>query len=347
MKQFIKEVARGKKGARDLTYEEAYEAAQLIVEGKATDAQIAALLIAERLKGESDNEMIAFVESFRAASSKIPVSASSRKRLIDFAGPYNGRKTFAATIPVAILLAEHGLPVYLHSSDTLPPKKGTALKEIISGLGIPVDLTAEQIAASIDTTNIGFASTEQLCPTLAQIRHVREEIGVRSFLNTAEKTLNLAGSHSVMVGVFHKTVIDVNVANLRAQGFEKAYIVQGSEGSEDLPIHRKSFLYEVTQDQVRSFDIDPEDFGLKHKRDPQKEGITLEEQVICIQRILEGEVTEELEYYRSQVLFNTGVRYFLFGQTPSIEAGIDLAKDQLSQKRGATHLALWRKKTSR
>lgn len=343
MKEWIKEVARGKKGSRDLNYEEAALAAQTIVEGKATDAQIAALLIAERLKGESADEVLAFVHQFREVSQKIPVSLSTRRKLLDFAGPYNGRKTFAATIPVAILLAESGLPVYLHSSDSLPPKKGTALKDIVERLGIPVDLSAEQIAYSIERVGLGFAWTEKLCQPLAQIRHVREEIGVRSFLNTAEKILNLANSHAHMVGIFHKTVVDLNVAVLRALGFAQAHIVQGAEGSEDLPIHRLSFIYEVTQDTVRSFEVDPSDYGLKQKRDPLKENLTIEEQANIICSILEGEESEELDYYRSQVLYNAGVRYFLFGQTDSIEAGIAKAEHQLKHKKGAAHLDLWRK----
>jgi anthranilate phosphoribosyltransferase len=342
MKQFIKEVARGKKGSRDLSYEEATEAAQLIVEGNVTDAQLAALLIAERLKGESADEVIAFVQQFRAASSRINVPSTVQRKLVDFAGPYNGRKTFAATIPVALLLAEQGTPVYLHSSDSLPPKKGTALKDIVKLLDIPVDLSAEQVGQSIESTNIGFAWTEKLSPPLALIRRVREEIGVRSFINTVEKALNLADSHSVMVGIFHKTVVDLNVAILRALGFEKSYIVQGAEGSEDLPIHRKSFLYEVTQEDVRSFDLDPEDYGCKHRKDPEKEEITLEQQVSIIQRILDGEASEELDYYRNQVLYNAGVRYFLFRHVPSIEEGIALAKQQLQRKKGAAQLQAWR-----
>jgi anthranilate phosphoribosyltransferase len=342
MKQYIKEVARGKKGSRDLSYEEATEAAQLIVEGNVTDAQLAALFIAERLKGESVDEVIAFVQKFREASSKINVAPNFQSRLVDFAGPYNGRKTFAATIPVALLLAEQGLPVYLHSSDSLPPKKGSALKDIIKLLDIPVDLSSEQIAQSIEGVNIAFAWTEKLSPPLALIRRVREEIGVRSFINTVEKALNLANSHSVMVGIFHKTVVDLNVAILRALGFEKAYIVQGVEGSEDLPIHRKSFLYEVTQGDVRSFDLDPEDYGCKHRKDSEREEVTLEQQVCIVQSILDGDESEELEYYRDQVLYNTGVRYFLFRHVSTIEEGIALAKQQLQQKKGATQLQAWR-----
>ncbi|WP_218197331.1 hypothetical protein, partial [Pseudomonas sp. 2995-1] len=117
------------------------------------------------------------------------------------------------TIPVSILLAENGIPVFLHSSDTLPPKNGSTIKDILKGLDIPVKLTGDQIAASIEAHNIGFAWTERLCKPLASVRNIREEIGVRSFLNMVEKLLNQANANSIMLGIFHKTVLDTNVEN--------------------------------------------------------------------------------------------------------------------------------------
>ncbi|WP_025026235.1 anthranilate phosphoribosyltransferase [Caldalkalibacillus mannanilyticus] len=347
MKQWIKEVARGKKGSRDLSYQEAQQAAQAVVQGEATEAQLAAFLVAERLKGESPAEVLAFIEEFKQASQRIPVSTELQKNMIDFAGPYNGRKTFAATIPVSLLLAESGIPVYLHSIKSLPPKKGVALHEIMEALGISTSFSPEQIAECLEEVKIGIANTELLCPPLVQVRKVREEIGVRSFLNTAEKSLNLASASSIMVGIFHKTVLDLNVEILRQLGFNKSYIVQGAEGSEDLPIHRISFLYDVTQDEVRSLDLDPAEYGLKHRKDLEKEVLTLEEQVTLIQQILSGEKDEKLAYYRDQVVYNAGIKFYLCGKAPTIAEGISWANQQLKSGAGASQLDKWKKKLDR
>lgn len=341
MQQWIKEVARGKKSSRDLTYQEALEAVKAIISGEATDAQLAAFLVAERVKTEAADEVLAFVRQLRENSTKIHVPVSVRRNLVDLAGPYTGRNTFAATIPVAVLLAESGIPVYFHSSDPLPPKNGISLKDILAGLGIAVDLTAEQIAHSIETVGIGFAWTEKLCRPLQRMRRVRSEIGVRTLLNTAEKSLNLTDAYAVMVGVFHKTVVDVNAAVLRRLGYQKSYIVQGVEGSEDLPNHRSSFIYEVTEDGVRSWGIDPEDYGLKHKKVPERQLLSLQQQVDLIRKILEGEEKNELQDCRDQVLLNAGVRYHLLGKTSSVQEGIDLAADQLKQGKGADFLEAW------
>lgn len=101
MQQWIKEVARGKRGARDLTYEEARQAAEAIVTGNASPAQTAALLIAERIKTESPEELFAFTEALRNSSESLSLSRAVKEAVIDFAGPYTGRHSFLATIPVS------------------------------------------------------------------------------------------------------------------------------------------------------------------------------------------------------------------------------------------------------
>src|SRR5260221_11130075 len=124
VKKFIKEVGRGKEGARDLTHEEALEAARMMMNGDSSEAQTAALLMAIRVKGEAPLEILAFAEALHERARRITPSFESLPLLMDCAGPHDGRKGFAATIPVAVLSAAAGLPTLLHSSPSLPPKLG-------------------------------------------------------------------------------------------------------------------------------------------------------------------------------------------------------------------------------
>ncbi|MBU8907802.1 anthranilate phosphoribosyltransferase [Desertibacillus haloalkaliphilus] len=344
MKQWIREVGRGQKGRRDLSYEEAMQAADAIASGEATDAQIGAFLIAERVKEESAEELSAFIQQFRQGSDRIPTSTVLQDKLVDFAGPYAGRNTFAATVPVSILLAERGIPALLHGSESLPPKYGTSIKRIVEKLDIPVDVTTNQVAKSIEEAMIGFAWTEKFSSPLARIRHIREEMGVRTFLNTAEKLLNLANAKTLMVGAFHKTAIDKIIPALQKLPYKQAYIVQGIEGSEDIPVHRNSsFIYKITDDGSESLTVKPKDFGLAQTKDQEKEKLSLDQQVDIINRLLAGDQAEELEYFRAQVLFNAGVRYFLYGEFATIEEGIRYADQQLVNKVGENHLQIWRR----
>ncbi|WP_257351613.1 anthranilate phosphoribosyltransferase [Pseudalkalibacillus decolorationis] len=340
MKQWIKEVGRGKRGARDLEYNEALQAADSIINGGSTDVQIAAFLVAERIKTESSDELLAFIDQYRASSHRLPFAKESKK-VIDFAGPYDGRKTFAATIPVSILLSESGVPVFLHGSDPLPPKNGVSIKSIFENLHVPIAKTVKEASESLERANIGFACTEKFCISLANLRQLREQIGVRTVLNTVEKLLNLSNAKSIMLGVFHKTAVNKLIPIMQTLAYEEAFIVQGVEGSEDLPVHRNSFIYKITNDSSDSMIVNPEEYGLKRKQRDEKEFIPLEEQVAIIQRLLDGEQSDDIEDYRAQVIFNAGVRYYLFGYSNSIEEGIQVAKRQLIEKKGTERLERW------
>ena len=136
MKQWIKAVGTGKVGSRDLTYDEAVAAAHAISRGEVTDAQVGAFLMALRMKGETHDEIMAFVDVFRKYS--LPFASYSNS--LNCAGPYDGRNYFPITIPVSLLLASVGFPQVLHGAESLPPKLGTSLKELLSGLGIQIDM---------------------------------------------------------------------------------------------------------------------------------------------------------------------------------------------------------------
>ncbi len=345
MQQWIKEVARGKRGSKDLTYEETRQAAHEMLSGNATDAQIAAYFVALRLKMETPDELLAFVHELRAFSTPLPTSESVQSQVVDFASPYNGRKAFAATIPTSILLAEHGIPAFLHSSEALPPKYGISIKAILAQLEVNVEATQTQLAQSLDTTNLGFAWTEAFCLPLANMRAIRKEIGVRTLLNTAEKLLNLAQSNRIMMGAFHRTAINKIVPLMHGLSYENVFIVQGAEGSEDLPVHRNSFFYELTEEASDSIIIKPSDYGLLDKNVPENP-LTIEEQTEIILSLLAGEKKPTLTHFYNQVVLNAGLRYHVFGQVGSIEEGVELAKEQLRSGRGLNQLEKWKKAQS-
>ncbi|WP_163528552.1 anthranilate phosphoribosyltransferase [Halobacillus ihumii] len=341
MQNWLKEVARGKRGWRDLTYQECLEVANDMINGKATSAQISAFLIAQRLKTESPDELLAFVHALRKESEMIPLQEKITGQIIDFAGPYNGRNSFIATIPVSILLAEKGLPVFLHSSDSLPPKYGISLKEIIEQLGVEVNNSKHTIVSKIEETGLGFACTEKFSPFLSEVRSIREDIGVRTLLNTSEKLLNLSQAKNLMMGAFHRTAIHKIVPLLHGLSYEKVFVLQGVEGSEDLPVHRNSFLFELTPDSQKSKVINPDEFGLLDKSN-EHDKLSAEKQVEITLSLLSGERNRQLTYYYNQVLLNTGLRYYLFGVSPTIKEGIEIAEEQLSSGNGIKQLDLWK-----
>ena len=341
MKEFIKEVSKGKRGSRDLTYQEAVKVAERITSRKATDAQIAAFLISERIKSESADELLAFITEFNKSTDKLNLPNDIAESLIDFAGPYNGRNSFLATIPVSILMAERGVPVFLHSSDHLPPKYGTSIKSVLSRLGVKVDLPKESVTNSIIKYNIGFACTEFYCKPLKGLRKIREELHVRTMFNTIEKLLNISNAKSIMLGAFHKTAINKMTPIFKKLPFQTSFIVQGIEGSEDLPLHRNSFIYKIFDGEVLPEIVRPKDYGVQKNESEFEKKLSLDEQVNMILSILSGIEEKEQDYYRLQVIFNTGLRYYLFNYVSSVKEGMEIAHDQLKTGCGMRHLEKW------
>ncbi|MBM7573219.1 anthranilate phosphoribosyltransferase [Aquibacillus albus] len=346
MQQWLKEVARGKRGSKDLDYETTREVAQTIVDGNATDAQIAAYLVAQRIKAESPDELLAFIHVFQEHSEKLQVSPAITDKMIDFAGPYNGRNSFVATIPASILLASYGIPAFLHSSDSLPPKYGTSIKDILFELGVSVEEESSSIVKRLEECNLGFSWTEKFCSILQEMRPIREQIHVRTLLNTAEKLLNISQAKSIMMGAFHRTAINKIYPIFKGLSYDRVYIVQGLEGSEDLPVHRNSFVYQLTDDSLDSFIVKPEEYGVLDKNFDKNKKLSAKEQCDIILSILNGEKLEAYNYYYQQVLFNTGIRYYLFGAASTIKEGIEITREQLNKGVGFQQLEKWRNSQS-
>ncbi|MDQ1003108.1 anthranilate phosphoribosyltransferase [Neobacillus niacini] len=340
MQQWLKEVARGKRGSKDLDYQQTKEVAQTIISGKATDAQIAAYLIALRLKTESPEELLAFVHAYQDVSNKLE---RSNRSIIDLASPYNGRNSFTGSIPTAILMSEYGLPVFLHGSDSLPPKYGTAIKEILLQLGLNVSQTPQGLTKTIGEAGIAFANTEEYCHSLGMLRGIRKELGVRTLFNTVEKLLNLANAESLMMGAYHRTAINKIAPIFKGLSYKNVYVVQGMEGSEDLPVHRNSFIFKITDNEIESFIVKPEEYGLLVPELDKDVKLAAQEQSEITQAILSGEQSKSLQPYYNQVLFNTGIRYYLFGAVKDIGEGIEIAKQQLMEQRGLSQLEKWKR----
>ncbi|MEI7025252.1 anthranilate phosphoribosyltransferase [Paenibacillus sp. y28] len=334
MQHWIKAVGTGKKGSRDLTYDEAVAAAHAVARGESTEIQTAAFLMACRMKGESDDEMLAFIDVFRQYS--LPFKSYSGA--INCAGPYNGRSYFPITIPVSLLMASVGVPQVLHGSEALPPKTGTSIKSLLEGIGVFTDLTVPQWEQICSELHIGFIWTEKICPPMLNIRHVREHMGLRTLMNTVEKVINPVHAKNMIIGVNHRTAMAHLVHILPRAGFENAYIVQGIEGSEDLPVYKNSMIRKVTAYGDESMVIDPATFGF---RGEPLVKCSLEEQLELLRRLVAGDDSADMKLYRDHVVFNAGLRLYWFDKVGTYEEGFQLAESLLQRKEAAKVLKKW------
>jgi anthranilate phosphoribosyltransferase len=330
----LKEVGRGKRGARDLTYEEARRAAELIVNGEATPAQIGAFLVAERIKMESPDELRAFIDVLRNRARLHPVEGS-----FDCAGPYDGRtRSFMATLPAAFVLAANGLPATLHGSAPLPPKWGVTLPDVLRELGVSVwGAPAEALAGAAAESGFLFVPSESWCPPLGKLRAIREELGLRTVFNTAEKLLRFSDAAYMAAGVFHGTVFEKIARLVMDVGVKRGIIVQGMEGSEDLRVDKPTRTYLLRNGASELFIVDPEVYGLQAEM-PDVEW-TAARQAEMTLSVLRGEA--ELPY-RNLVLLNSAVRLWIGEKAGSIEEGVSRARAALDGGKALAAFERWK-----
>jgi anthranilate phosphoribosyltransferase len=334
MRDLLKEVARGKRGARDLNQEQALTAAEAIVGRTASPAQIGAFLIAQRIKEESIEELEAFISICRKHAYRSPIQKG-----IDFAGPYDGRRqSFFATFPTSFLLASAGVPVTMHSTKSLPPKWGVTLLDLLHEIGVHEEqLTRNQSIKIALQTSILSISSEEWCPPFKELRSIREELGLRTIINTVEKLMDYSHSPYLVFGVFHNTFFERMAQVIHKLDYKRALIVQGTEGSEDLFIHRPTRTYFVENGQCRMQVIDPEVYGLDM---PVPEVTwTVSEQLRVTEEVLRGEA--HMAFY-NQVLLNGAVRLHLAERVNSIEEGIYTCKSLLDSGVAWATFLKWR-----
>jgi anthranilate phosphoribosyltransferase len=344
LETFLKIVGKGKRGARDLTLEEAREAARLIVRGEAKPAQIGAFLVAERIKTESADELVAFAEALREASVRFADPTSHALR-IDCAGPYNGRRrTFCATWPAAFVLAASGMAVTLHGVREIGPKRGITLHAMLLTRGIDMDrIPIRRLASALRQLGVGYAPAERMCPPLADLHDIREQLGLRTVLNTAEKLVDYGDSPCLAMGIFHRTVAERYGEAAIRLGYRRTAIVQGMEGSEDLFVDRPTTVWIAEGDDVGRPEekasqadrpdkepvvrrvIDPEAFGLK--RDVPDVEWTAASQIETAEAVLDGSAPAA---FIDMTVLNAAFRMHLSGRVESLEEGVALSRELLA-----------------
>ncbi|WP_017811113.1 anthranilate phosphoribosyltransferase [Paenibacillus shenyangensis] len=334
MTEIIKEVGRGKRGSRDLNYEESLHVASMIMNRQASDVQIGAFFMAERMKIENVDELQAFVDVCRQLSRRTPL----RRGGLDCAGPYDGRlKSFIAGFATSFVLAAAGVPVTLHGSEPLPPKWGVTLPVLLREMGVDTDqLTRDQALHAAGETGLLFVAAEQWCPPLGDLRVLREEIGVRTVLNTAEKLMNYSQAPYLVYGVFHNTFFERMSKLLLRLDYERAFIVQGPEGSEDLFIDRPTRTYRVENGESQLEIIDPEAYFLDMSV-PEMDW-TAAEQIRVTEQVLTGTADRAFIH---QVLLNSAYRLYLAGRADSIEQGVYDAKALLESGQARQLYVQW------
>jgi len=315
----------------DLSRDLARAAMEQVLEGQASPAQIGAMAVALRMKGETTAEIAGMAEAMRR---RVPPLHTRRSPLLDTCGTGGDNAgTFNISTTVAIVTASCGVAVAKHGNRAVSSRTGSA--DVLESLGVRIDLTAVSAARSLDALGITFLFAPNYHTALRHAAAARREIGVRTVFNVLGPLTNPAGARRQLLGVYDDSLV-VRVAEvLRELGSERAWVVHGRDGLDELSVFAKSHVAELEGGKIREFEVDPQQLGLAHTERTGVEGGDAATNAEIVRGVLAGEKGAP----RDIVVMNSGAALVVAGVAPNIQEGITRAAAAIDSGRAREKLA--------
>jgi anthranilate phosphoribosyltransferase len=324
-----KTLARLLDGA-DLDRGEARDAMDSIMAGEATPAQIAAFLIALRIKGETAEEIAGCAEAMRRHV--VPVSPE-RDDLVDTAGTGgDGAGTVNISTAAAIVAAAAGAGVAKHGNRAVSSACGSA--DVLEALGYRLEQTPERIARSIDELGFGFMFAPLHHPAMRNAADVRRELGTRTVFNVLGPLTNPAGARAQILGVYAAELVRPLADVLLRLGARRAFVVHGAGGVDELSPAGPNLVCEVVEGTVREREIDPAALGVRRCSVTDLQGGTPEENAAIVLRVLEGGDGA----VRDAVLLNAAGAIAAAGHAADLREGLGFAREAVDSGAAAARL---------
>ncbi|MBF0442539.1 MAG: anthranilate phosphoribosyltransferase [Oligoflexales bacterium] len=332
MRAFLGTLFEGK----SLKRHDAMIAMELMMSGSAHPAQVGAFLAALKVKGESVEEVTGMAISMRQHA--LPLSIK-RSDLIDTCGTGgDGTSTFNISTATALVLAGGGLGVVKHGNRSVSSRSGSA--DVIEALGVAIDLPPSEVAWSVDEIGFGFLFARSFHSSMRHVAEVRSALGVRTVFNILGPLTNPAGVKRQVIGVYDHRLLSLMTEVLRELGSEEVMVVCGEDGVDEFSISGKTFVSHLKEGQISSYEVAPEDFGLKRADISKIAGGTAHENGKIIERILQGESGA----IRDVVVLNAGAALKVSGKASDIAEGCRMAGDIIDSGRAYEILKKLRQK---
>ncbi|MHA7772899.1 anthranilate phosphoribosyltransferase [Roseibium sp. M-1] len=297
---------------------EAREAFEVILSGSATPSQLGGFLMALRVRGETIAEVTGAVATMR--SKMIPVKAPANAMDIVGTGGDNSGSYNISTC-TAIVVAGCGVPVAKHGNRSLSSKSGAA--EALAELGVNIDIGPDQIATCLAKAGIGFMFAPLHHAAMKHVGPTRMELGTRTIFNLLGPLTNPAGAKRQMVGVFARKWVEPLAESLKELGSEKAWVVHGSDGMDEITTTGPTSVAELKDGTIRSFEISPEDAGLPLGDAAQLKGGQPSENAAALRAVLAGAKNA----YRDIVLFNAAASLIVADKVSNLRDGAAMAAE--------------------
>lgn len=312
LKSTIAHLADGK----TLDPAEARAAFETVMSGEATPAQIAAFLMGLRVRGETVTEITAGATVMREKALRV----TAPREAIDIVGTGgDGAGTYNISTATALVVAGCGVPVAKHGNRKASSLSGTA--DALESLGVKLDIGPAIIADCIDRAGIGFMFAQAHHAAMKHVAPVRGELGIKTIFNMLGPLSNPALVKHQLLGVFDAKWVEPFAEALRNLGSERAWVVHGSDGLDELTTTGASTVAELKGGEIRVFEVTPEEAGVKRASADQLKGGDPSDNAQAILRLLDGEKGP----YRDIVLLNAAAAMIVAGKATTLKKGAELA----------------------
>ncbi|MDD5604298.1 MAG: anthranilate phosphoribosyltransferase [Eubacteriales bacterium] len=315
----------------DLDVSEASAAMEDIMEGGATPAQIGSFVTALKIKGETAAEITGCAGAMRSRASSVKTSAAY---MIDTCGTGgDGKNTFNISTIAAIIAASCGIKVAKHGNRCMSSRCGSA--DVLEALGINISLEADEVGGCIDSAGIGFLFAQTFHKSMRHAAGPRRELGIRTVFNILGPLCNPAGVKGQVLGISEKGRIVQIAEALRSLGLEKALVVHGIDGMDEISVTDETMAAELKNGEIICYSLKPEEYGFKRAQTDELSGGGPGDNAAIIKGILNGGITGAK---RDAAVLNAGAAIYIGKEAKDIREGIYMAEEAIRSGRSAAKL---------
>lgn len=295
-----------------------------IMRGEATDAQIGAYLMGLRMKGETRSEITGSAQAMRDHAERVPTRFEGAE-LLDTCGTGGDKSgTFNISTTVAFVAAGAGIPVAKHGNRAATSKCGSA--DVLSELGVNLDLTPEQVGQCVDEVGIGFLFAVKMHPAMKYAIGPRRQVGVRTIFNILGPLTNPAGAQRQLMGVFASDLTELLASVLGDLGTTSALVVSGYGGLDELTTTGPNHISHYANGKVTTYELDPIEYGFRGANIHDLLGGDAPTNAAILRGILSGEIRDAR---RDVVVLNAAAALLASGSVGDLPEGIELSNQVL------------------
>jgi anthranilate phosphoribosyltransferase len=303
----------------DLAADEASRVLREVMEGNASEAETAGLLVALRTKGETTQEIAGLAATMRGLALRVEAGDD----LVDTAGTGGGRPTFNVSTTAAFVAAGAGCRVAKHGNRSSTSQCGSA--DVLEALGARIDLEPDEVAGCIDAVGFGFMFAPKHHVAMKHVVPVRRALGVQTIFNFLGPLTNPAGARQQVIGVSDPSRLETMAAALGQLGTDRALVVSSADGLDELSVSGATRVVELREGRLAIYDVTPEEVGLERASDGAVGAGTPDANARVLRRVLEGEPGTE----RSLALLNAAAAIYVSGRAGSLGDGVVRARDSI------------------